>query len=1001
MCIRDRIWDEPTYNTESPVSLSADGSILVTGSLSGRLRVFGRDPGGEGYSELWHYNFTGANSCWVSTTAVSSDGGTVAAGTLDFYEDHYEGRLALFDTFGRGEPLWIADPLSDMVAAARFSRDGGVLAAVTWGDIENEAPDLALYERHSREPFYTLVSPGSLSALAVSDDGSRILAGGKAVHNRVFGRGGRLYLVEAGYPGAEITGVVSDEDGEPLSGAEVTIAGNPYRALSDDEGNYRLHVEVADPRRVDVIAQRRGFYEAMRRGVMVARGEVTRGVNFALSPTDPPPRNLRASHGVRNVITLRWEPYNGVRGRLVPAGELPFLAAVGETPARFGPTPGDDAPNLPRRDDGDDAQQILIYRSYLPGGPYAFIGAVDGDESRFTDRSRIFPRHRYYYVVTADFGDGESGFSAEAVGWLDDSFLDWELDLEDMPRAPNIDGVIENDEWRGAAIRDISDVFGYDVPDTAGSVSVRIGFDDESNRLFFGFDYFTLPELEDRMGAGVYVDDDGDGAWAYDRPGTEGNYWGYWIDGAPDMRYRSLSGPPYNSRPYYVFENPQLAFSDRDGHVEFEMAVPLGFHGPEEVALYAPDYTIGLGLFTMHRDEDDNPIFNAWWPQDMFSIVSNPDQFARVHVPAHLAVPPQAPDDVWVDRDGDDLSVGWTIPETGIDDGPLEGLAGFELQRNGEVIAELDPDVQEYLDDQVSALGWYEYSVRGYVLENGQPFHGPFSPSIGMYAVEDPDVDVVSYDDGSAEAFYVVAFNGEDNRFAVRFDLDDFIDTLAVYWVDLIANASQPIEVCLAEDEDDLPGDIVGGRFETTPAVPGDWHRFHFPGVEQPRIEIDPLAFNSRWLMLNYLPDSPGAPGIGVDGSNHEPSRYKYYTTNGNWQDFNAGRLMVRIAVGRAPTAAPPDEQPVEPPEVFVVGPNYPNPFNEVSFVPLALPVSGVVGYSIFGVDGRVARSGFFKVKKPGRMLFPVDAQMLNAGSYFLRVRCGAEIRVVKMTVVK
>ncbi len=996
----DRIWDEPTYNTESSVSLSADGSILVTGSLSGRLRVFGRDFQEGGYQELWHYSFTGASSSWVTATAVSSDGTTIGAGTLDFFEDHYSGRLALFETYGIGEPVWIAEPLADEVSEIVFSLDGNVLAAVNWGDINQNLPDLVVHEKHSPEPFYELVTPGSLDGLAISDDGSRIFVGGKSVHNRQFGRGGRLYMVEASYPGGIITGTVQNIDDEPIGGAVIIAEDNPYTAITDAQGRYSLRVEVEDARIVTFYARCKGYYDVMAADIGIERGEVVEDINIEMEFTDPPPENLRASQGVLNAITLQWEPYNGMQMSSGYNSGIPVLAADGSIRPAEGLTPWDNLPLKPHRDEADEAENIFIYRSSLPGGPYVQVGTVDGDESRFTDRSHLFPRHRYYYVVTADFVRGESNFSNESVGWIDDNFLEWEADLEDMPQPPDIDGRIDEDEWEGAVVRDISDVFGYDAPDTAGSVSVRIGFNDETDQLYLGFSYYVLDRLLDGMGAGIYIDDDGNGEWTYDRSGSEGNYWAYWINEAPSLIYRSLSGAPYNGAPYYEFDGPEMAFSDRGVFVEFETAIPLGFHGEQEVGLYAPDYTIGLGLFAMYRDQDENPIFNGWWPQNMYSIVSNPYQFARVHVPADLLVPPKAPGDFWIEQEDHEIILSWAPPEFGIDDGELEGLAGFEIYRNGESIAETGSGVQEWVDDTAVEGGWYEYKLRGFVLENGEQFYGPFCDPIGLYAGDEPDFAVMSYDDGSAEAYYVVAFEGEHNQFALRFDFDEFVDTVAVYWIEFIANNARPIRIHMARDDRNQPGEMIGSQYTVTPSPVAQPYRFHFPDILQPRIVIDPDDFNSAWLVLSYLENSPGAPGIGVDQSSINPNINRYYTDNTGWVDFGSGQLMARIAVGRAISDAPPDQSPEIPVE-FIVEQNYPNPFNSSSIVPVFLPVSSPVWMDIYDTNGRCAASKFLGIQSQGRTDLLINSIDLNAGVYFLHVRNISEDRIIKITVLK
>ncbi len=993
------IWDAPTYNTESFIPISADASVLAIGSLTGVLLVYIWDQDDGEYRELWRHRFLGAWSSWVSACQVSQDGRVIAAGTLDFFEDHYEGRLALFETFGHGTPLWIADPLADEISEIALNSDATIIAATSWGDLGHVTPDLVIHERHNREPFYTLSTPGSMTGLVMSEDGSRIVVGGKGVHCRQFGRGGRVSMISVEIPGGWVAGTVTDSDDQPLEGAVVSASDNPYTAVSDQIGNYQLLIEVDGNRTVDITLHELGYMNGYHYDVRVFEGEKIGDIDFQLEAADQAPEGLQASQGRRNRVVLNWNVYNN-DGLMSVGSPLPDVsAAVGGESIFTGPTPWLE-PAAPSRDDSDDAEAVNIYRSHLSGGPYHLIGSVDGDGTTYIDDTGVFPNGRYYYVITADFGDGESVYSEEVIGWIDNSFLQWEVDLEPMVDLPQIDGTIQEEEWGGAVVRDISDVFGYDYPDSAGSVEVLIGLDDEGDRLLFGFNYYVVEELHEAMGVGIYVDDDGNGKWTVERPGTEGNYWAYWIEGAPNLRYRSLYSPPYNSDPYYSFEDPELAFSDDRGYVEIEMALPLGFHEVQEIELYHPDYTIGLGLFAMQRDENESTVFNGWWPQDMFSIVSFPDQFARVHIPADLVVPPVAPEEVILERDGRRLELIWTDPTLGIDGGELKDLAGVIIRRNGEIADIVDAGTELFVDDSVVYNGWYEYSLTGYVLDGEEMFEGIASRPVGCYAGEDPDLVEISYDDGTVEQRFVVSTTGEDNRFAVRFDLGDFEDTVAVYQVDFFAGDITPIEIYMARDDEGIPGDLIGGAYITESDSANKLHRFHFPGIEQPVIISDLNWFHDCWLVLNYLPDSPGSPSIGVDTDHPDDIGNLYYKQDLGWRSFDDGQLMVRIFVG-APIVAGPIENGNHLPLTFRLGQNYPNPFNAGCMIPFDLVQGSTVDLELFDLGGRLIYSRNLGTMEPGSRVVSLNGKSLGTGVYFVRLTSGVDRGMIKIIIAK
>ncbi len=998
------IWEEPTYNTESPVEISGDGQILATGSLSGRLRLFGRV--GQSYDELWHYTFRGAVSSWISSVSLSRDGRTVAAGTLDFFNNRYEGRFALFDTYGRGEPIWTSDPFADEIAGLDLSNDGSIVAAVSWGDIDHQQPDLVVHERHSREPFYALTTGGSLAGVRVSGRGNRVIAGGKGTHNRVFGRGGQAHLIELTLLGGFASGRVTNQQNQGIQEVTIGAVGSPYTTLTNVQGQYELRIETPAQRNFTIVAAKRGVGR-MQRDAVIRPYATTNGVNFSFRDglVGDPPANLRASQGTRNQIELTWEPYNG--RRIIPEArqEGEFLSATGDRRQIPGLTPWDDQAaesESPVRDNADDALEIHIYRSPAAGGPYSLVGSVDGDRNTFIDRAVVFPQHRYYYRIAATFENGESEYSAEAVGWLDVEFLIWDADLQPFQQIPQIDGEIHAEEWEGAVFRDISDVFGYDAPDTAGSVTAWIAFSDRDDRLYLAVRYRNLDDLQENMGLGVYIDDDGDGTWSSRRAGSEGNYWGYWRNGNPDMRYRSLTGAPWSVDPYYRFQNPTLAFGEGRTGVEVEMSIPLGFHSNEEVAVFAPDQTIGLALFAMHRDEDASPIFDGWWPQNMFSIVTEPGQFARVHIPVTLTVPPLAPSRLEVERDRNGLLLTWRDPEIGVDSAAIRDWDGVNIYRNGEYLTSGEPGHERYFDREFNLRGdwggWFEYSLFSYVLEDQGHFEGPGTATVGAYLGVEPEVVEMRHDDGSAEAFYVVSFNGEDNRFATKFTIDPGPEEVSAFWIDFSHRGNQPIDVWCAADDNGAPAE-GGTHYQVTPTMTEGMERFHFPGREQPRWELSPDLGGSFWVILNYLPTSPGAPAIGVDGSSIDNERNLYYTAATGWVPFSFGQPMIRVGVGQPVNAAPEDGAPL--PTRFEVLANYPNPFNGRTFLPVRLPVASTVYLTLIDLQGRVVLQTASGKMSVGEHILTIDAAYLSSGIYIATIDAGGEKRRLTVHLLK
>jgi hypothetical protein len=191
------IWTGSTNNSECAVPMSANGDIIAIGSNNdGSVKVLRWNPGTLAYETLWQYYFSGGMSRWCSTVAVSTDGNTIGAGSLVFLTlNSYDGNAAVFDTWGSGTPLWVSSSFGDLVGTSALTDDGALIAFGSWGDLNNASPDFRVYERNSSTPFFTLNSPGSINSVAMSTDGSKIFAGGKHVHNRIFGNGGDAYAV--------------------------------------------------------------------------------------------------------------------------------------------------------------------------------------------------------------------------------------------------------------------------------------------------------------------------------------------------------------------------------------------------------------------------------------------------------------------------------------------------------------------------------------------------------------------------------------------------------------------------------------------------------------------------------------------------------------------------------------------------------------------------------------------------------------------------------------
>ena len=211
---------ERATGSQATPAVSDDGSIFVIGDLHGYVDVYEYRTGGT-YQIKWQYLFPwGTYYDWATALAVSGDGGTIAAGSYQYEGGQNSGELAVFDV-GSNVPIWTFSSEDDMIVSADISADGSVIAAVGWGPLEDGGDDFWVFRRDSSTPFLTYDCTGSPFDLDMSSDGARCIVGGKAVHARIMGNGGRLYCFDSSDP----TGVDDPEIDAP--GACVLLQNYP------------------------------------------------------------------------------------------------------------------------------------------------------------------------------------------------------------------------------------------------------------------------------------------------------------------------------------------------------------------------------------------------------------------------------------------------------------------------------------------------------------------------------------------------------------------------------------------------------------------------------------------------------------------------------------------------------------------------------------------------------------------------------------------------------
>ncbi len=992
------IWDHFLDNTESAPAISGDGEIVATADNSGFVQTWHYSSTSNEYFLLWQYKVPGGtSSSWASSVGISTDGSTIVAGSLIFLSGGYDGSVMCFDTYGNGFPKWVYGNTGDLVDDIKLSDDGKVAAAVTWGDYPaHTKPDLLVFDTQTGDLTFDVVTPGSFFTCDLTPEGNRVFAGGKAVHAREFGNGGRIYLCEIDLGGGSISGHVDLTNTADDSGVLITAVGTVRNAITDINGNYLLENLPAGT--YTVTAEKPGYNFGNIGNVIVTNGNTTTGIDFTLNPFATSPPTLSASTNLVGNILLNWTSlYSN------PEREKEIALMVGDKNSDdflpFNDTRSTDESTRSEKQVFQNnsmlvVDSIAVYRSQVTGGPYQKIASVAATQTSYAD-SNVFALRDYYYVVNIFNDTGQSIYSNEAIGSVSDTLLTFSIDV---PKAtiPTIDGVLSPGEWDDAFKLDISDIFGYGggIPQPQGSVLMYLKFDDVNDMLYVAGEDFLNPTLDDNEGFGLYFDDNNNNVFDADPPFVlEGNFWAYWHPGGSDLRFRTI--------PNYIvdtLQSAQVEFSDVNGHLQGEFAIPMGFLEGYQLQVFGPDKIVGLGAFLIARNAGA-AVFNGWWPQTM-NTVFNPQYFGDVGINVSLDAPPQAPSNISVTRQGEDLLLTWDDPTLGLNNDPLSVPPTIKVFKNGELLNTFSAGVESYLDNDVYCVAWYEYQLQAFIILGQDTLTGPISNVFGNYACEEPTVVPISYDDGVWDAFYVPSFSWEENKWAVRFTPASY--PTYVRKVETTVNGNDAFDFTIQRDNGGVPSAVIAGPYQVNdndPATVGVVTKI-LPGLDPPEI-----TGGDFWVVINYLEPTPGAPGVGMDFTPPIDGRTFSYLTSTGWTSFATGDLMITAYVSDQPVNVE-GENDNALPLTFELKQNYPNPFNPSTVISYQIPQNEMVNLEIYNTLGEKVRTLVNEIQNPSNYNISWDGKnssgnQLSSGVYLYRLKAGNNVQVMKMVLLR
>jgi len=552
------------YRNQNPPAFSHDGRLVISGDYGGYAYLHEFDDNTGTYYEKWNFKVGGGgSSAWVIGMDISADGSKVAIGTLVFLTGDFDGEIYLFNTYSN-EPLWVYSGAGDEISSISVSDDGSLIAAASWGPMNNSKPDFYLFRKESSEPLFTLSTPGSFNSVHLSPDGTYCSVTGKAVHARVMGSGGLLYNINTDPGGGILSGTVMLDGASSHENVKIEVQGiDNYFGYTDAEGHFEIKYIPAGT--YTVVASKVGYYPAEQTGVVITEGGTTQ-LTLTLEPTGNPPTALAATRGAGYSVVLSWDHFN------------------------------------PSSVSGFNVYRKTIAEALFPETPIITVG---NNLLEFEDVD-VKPLTTYYYAVTAMLGQGaQSPYSNVAEGWMASGFVVSEISAY-VGATPTIDGTLSPGEWDDAFMMDASDFFGtYDGnPNPMGSVTMFFKVNEAMTELYVACIDENKTVLVDNFTVALYIDDNNDGTYPPSGDDSEGNYWARYFAAGNVITYRPIydnGGVGQNLN----LTNPQVAASDATGAVVMELMIPMG---DDEVWKINPNELNQSGLFLFTTG------FDGYWP---------------------------------------------------------------------------------------------------------------------------------------------------------------------------------------------------------------------------------------------------------------------------------------------------------------------------------------------------------------------------------------------------
>jgi hypothetical protein len=272
------------------------------------------------------------------------------------------------------------------------------------------------------------------------------------------------------------------------------------------------------------------------------------------------------------------------------------------------------------------------------------------------------------------------------------------------------------------------------------------------------------------------------------------------------------------------------------------------------------------------------------------------------------------------------------------------------------------------------------------------PAGGPSAP-FTMTIVRGAEL---AYDDGFADAFWIVDTAYLNNAFAIR--MTPTFYPAKVTMARALVNGPSAINFTINGVSAGAPGAVLpGGEAVETSMEPHGWAIASF--ANGPIINS-----GSFFCVFHWTPDSPGDPAVGEDTLSVAMRSY-WYSDSAAWNTVTDGDWVMRTVITTPSGIYDVGPDGVIPAKFELLG-NYPNPFNPSTDIQFLAPKAGNVKIEVYNIAGQLISTVFDGTVEAGLRTVSwngrnAQGNQASSGIYFYKLSSGNQTDVGRMIMLK